>query len=486
MADLDKLSGSTYAAAKRLLEDTLDGMGVIRGTPCEVTNITDVDGTHTVTLQWTSSSGAVRQAQIVIQDGTDGSDGRNGIDGAKGDKGEKGDQGVQGIQGERGPQGLQGVQGMKGDKGDKGDDGYPFLIYKQYDDISDFDESDFSDEGLMFMVMTAVTGQGYPVYRYTTENDPPYSLVTYLANEGIKGEKGEKGEKGDTGATGTAGQDGTTYIPEVGTVTTLQPDQNATVSVQTNATTGKATFNFGIPKGEKGDGNGKTNVYYPAGSVLFANLPVLSTERVGAVYDILNNFTSTVDFTDGGGKSYPEGSDVAIVNVGTEAAPVLKYNVLDGFVDLDPIYSELDNREPLIFFGTMEQWNALTEEQKAQYRTLKIPDGIKDITSQIIANPSTISQNALQVENTRAFIDGHTVCVELSGNIIGTSDYLFSGLPKPTGTVSYHFMARATRNNAFAIQPVLINQSGQFKLSGSNTAEVGDEIIMMVTYITKE
>ena len=70
------------------------------------------------------------------------------------------------------------------------------------------------------------------------------------------------GAKGETGATGAAGQDGTdgadgiTYVPEIGTVTTLQPNEPATASVTTDPQTGTATYNFGIPRGQDGSAAG--------------------------------------------------------------------------------------------------------------------------------------------------------------------------------------------------------------------------------------
>lgn len=48
----------------------------------------------------------------------------------------------------------------------------------------------------------------------------------------------------------------------------------------------------------------------PAGSVPFANLPSLSTTKVGYMYNITNAFVTTADFNDGANRNYPEGSNV--------------------------------------------------------------------------------------------------------------------------------------------------------------------------------
>ena len=65
---------------------------------------------------------------------------------------------------------------------------------------------------------------------------------------GPQGPQGEKGEKGDTGPTGEAA------TIQVGTVTTLSPSQPA--YVQNVGTEQNAIFNFGIPKGDSGSGEG--------------------------------------------------------------------------------------------------------------------------------------------------------------------------------------------------------------------------------------
>lgn len=78
---------------------------------------------------------------------------------------------------------------------------------------------------------------------------------------------------------------------------------------------------------------------HPKGTITFANLPSLSASVVNNVYNISDAFTTTTDFTEGAGKSYPMGTNVSIVNVGTEESPIYKYDAMSGFVDLSP-YAE--------------------------------------------------------------------------------------------------------------------------------------------------
>lgn len=72
------------------------------------------------------------------------------------------------------------------------------------------------------------------------------------------------------------------------------------------------------------------SVYKPAGSIAFAALPSLSESVLGNVYNITDAFTTTADFVEGAGKSYPAGENVVVVKVND----LLLFDVLSGMVDL--------------------------------------------------------------------------------------------------------------------------------------------------------
>lgn len=79
-----------------------------------------------------------------------------------------------------------------------------------------------------------------------------------------------------------------------------------------------------------------SSTYKPAGSIegtaLTADL--LTATNVGKVYNISTEFTSTTDFVEGEGKTYQAGANVVVINSGTEEAPIYKFDVLMGLVDL--------------------------------------------------------------------------------------------------------------------------------------------------------
>ena len=74
-----------------------------------------------------------------------------------------------------------------------------------------------------------------------------------------------------------------------------------------------------------------SSAYKAAGTVTFENLPALVNTNQGKVYNVSNSFTTTADFVEGAGNSYPAGTNVVIINT---SGTTYKYDVLAGFVDL--------------------------------------------------------------------------------------------------------------------------------------------------------
>lgn len=57
------------------------------------------------------------------------------------------------------------------------------------------------------------------------------------------------------------------------------------------------------------------STYKASGSIYFSELPELSVTLVGNVYNIKDAFTTTADFFEGAGQSYPAGTNVSIIQV---------------------------------------------------------------------------------------------------------------------------------------------------------------------------
>ena len=71
----------------------------------------------------------------------------------------------------------------------------------------------------------------------------------------------------------------------------------------------------------------------PSGSIAFADLPSLAAGVLNNMYNITDGFTTTADFVEGADKSYPAGTNVAIINTGTDESPVYKYDTYTGTFD---------------------------------------------------------------------------------------------------------------------------------------------------------
>ena len=240
----DELNVLTLAIAKKYTDNSLAGVGAIAGKPCQIQSIEEITGGHEITFLWVDNNGTSHTSTMQVMNGEKGEKGDKGDKGATGERGERGEQGIQGEKGDQGETGATGAQGVQGAQGPKGDDGYPFLIYKQLNDISEFDPADYPEVGLMFMVMQEdydptdpSVSIGYPIYRYTGEGTPPYSLVCHLASQGIKG---EKGDKGDTGAQGPQGEQGAQGVQGIQGVQGPEgPEGPQGVGVPSGGTTGQ-------------------------------------------------------------------------------------------------------------------------------------------------------------------------------------------------------------------------------------------------------
>lgn len=62
----------TYAMAMNYVKRTCDGMGYLKGSPCTIKSITEVDGGNNVTFEWTGNSGAKQTRTMFVKDGDAG------------------------------------------------------------------------------------------------------------------------------------------------------------------------------------------------------------------------------------------------------------------------------------------------------------------------------------------------------------------------------------------------------------------------------
>ena len=160
----------------------------------------------------------------------------------KGDKGDKGDQGPRGPEGRQGIAGIegpQGVQGPVGPVGPKGDQGDPGLTGPAGKDGKDGITPSFSAG-----TINSVAFDESPTFRLVPDVDNPnhYSL-------NLSVQQGPKGDKGDQGQ---PGKDGISPELKVGTVTTIGSGENASAELVKSDTGDTYSLNLKIPQGPQG------------------------------------------------------------------------------------------------------------------------------------------------------------------------------------------------------------------------------------------
>lgn len=123
---------------------------------------------------------------------------------------------------------------------------------------------------------------------------------------------------------------------DAGTNTT----QIATTAFVNSAVSGKANSADVYTKTEID--NKLSSTFKPGGSVTFQNLPALSAGNLGKIVNVTDSFTTTASFVEGAGKTYPAGTNVAIVDVGTAGSPTYKYDIQGSFFDLSGYAEDSD------------------------------------------------------------------------------------------------------------------------------------------------
>lgn len=63
------LSAVTYALAKKYTDNTVIGLGGLKGAPCKVKSVVKTDGRSVVTLEWKSDTGVVQTSEVYVNDG---------------------------------------------------------------------------------------------------------------------------------------------------------------------------------------------------------------------------------------------------------------------------------------------------------------------------------------------------------------------------------------------------------------------------------
>ena len=63
----------TYSLSKKYIEDSLKGVGALKGKNCTISSIEPVEGGNKITFSWTLDDGAQKTESLIVMDGKDGS-----------------------------------------------------------------------------------------------------------------------------------------------------------------------------------------------------------------------------------------------------------------------------------------------------------------------------------------------------------------------------------------------------------------------------
>ena len=177
-------------------------------------------------------------------------------------------------------------------------------------------------------VSTLEPGQNATVQNTGSDTN---AVLSFGIPKGEKGDKGDKGDTGDTGLQGIQGNPGDNATIDIGEVTTLAPDQPATVT--NTGTETNAVFDFGIPKGEKGDkgDKGDTGDTGPQGddgdpgqnaTIVIGTVTTLEPNQEATVQNTGTETNAVLAF------GIPKGETGATGPQGPQGAPGVNENVL--------------------------------------------------------------------------------------------------------------------------------------------------------------
>lgn len=151
----------------------------------------------------------------------------------------------------------------------------------------------------------------------------------------------------------------------------------------------------------------EANLMGYGGAITFSNLPSPTSSNLGLFYLITDAFTTTSDFVVGAGVSEPAGKYWAVINIGTQVAPVCKYDEMGTLVDLsakqDKTLSSpinVDGISQTTVEGTLGAINTLAGNNKTSLSSKQN----KDLTTSITIDGSvqTTVEGALGAINTLA------------------------------------------------------------------------------------
>lgn len=336
------INNETYAVLKKYIDDTLEGGGALKGKNATISSIVEITGGHRVTYQWFLDNGTIQTETMDVMNGLNGANGINGQNGSDGRDGRDGSDGRDGVDGITPSFSIGSVQsGVSPSVNITGTDAAPVLNFV----LAKGDRGEIGPAGA-----DGADGKSFEIKaRFATEAD---LLAAY-----------------------PSGPDNPSDAYFVGT--TNNPDLYVWLS------TSSEWYNNGPIAGVKGDkGDPGNDGYSPSASVTKSGgiSTITITDKTGTTTaQVMDGTETAIATTASAGIVKPDGITILVDQDGTIHGAF----ILEGGIGVSIDNNEI-NANTSTFRGTLDEWDALTSDQQAQYTDVLTPDGdvdFKDVYS---------------------------------------------------------------------------------------------------------
>lgn len=229
-----------------------------------------------------------------------------------------------------------------------------------------------------------------------------------------------------------------------------------------------------------------STVYRPAGSLAPAGLVVdlLIAGNIGKVYNITGEFITDANFVEGTGHSYPAGTNVVVINNGTDEAADYKFDMLAGFIDLSA-YAKTTEVETKIGEAKTEVLGQVDTKLEPYAKTADVDTKLADYvkTTEVETKISTaIGDAKTEISNTYATKEALTT---VEGNVTTVTNKvteITTALGGEAGTIPTNIVSEVKAGDGIAVDTNGKTPTVSVKVDGT-TIKVNAEKAMYVDVI---
>lgn len=229
-----------------------------------------------------------------------------------------------------------------------------------------------------------------------------------------------------------------------------------------------------------------STVYRPAGSLAPAGLvaDLLIAGNIGKVYNITGEFITDANFVEGTGHSYPAGTNVVVINNGTDEAADYKFDVLAGFIDLSA-YAKTTEVESKISNAKTEVLGQVDTKLEPYAKTADVNTKLEsyaksaDVTTEI---NGAVDAAKTEISNTYATKNSVTAVEENVTNVTNKVTEITTALGGETGTIPANIVSEVKAGDGISVDANGKTPTVSVKVDGS-TIKVGTDKAMYVDVI---